>query len=71
MSDALQALEQWASALLSRLAAPERRKITLGVAHDLRRSQQARISAQRNPDGSKCTARKAQQGKTCVQRRAV
>ncbi|MEI7294431.1 phage virion morphogenesis protein [Paraburkholderia tropica] len=63
MSDDLQALEQWASALLSRLAAPERRKIMLDVAHDLRRSQQARISAQQNPDGSTYTARKTRKGK--------
>jgi phage virion morphogenesis protein len=58
MSDDLRALEDWAGALLSRLAPSERRQLNQGIARDLRRSQQQRIAAQRNPDGSAYAARK-------------
>ena len=52
MADDLQALEDWAGALLNRLDPAARRKVTQSVARDLRRSQQQRIGAQKNPDGT-------------------
>lgn len=59
MSDDLQALEQWAGALLSRLQPSERKALTRAVAQDLRRSQQQRIAAQLNVDSSPYDPRKA------------
>jgi phage virion morphogenesis protein len=58
MADDLRALEDWAGALLSRLGPSERRQLNQGIARELRRSQQQRIAAQRNPDGSAFAARK-------------
>lgn len=58
MSDDLQALEQWASVLLDKLDERERRSLLGTIARDLRRSQQKRIVAQRNPDGSAYAPRK-------------
>ncbi|MEH6565102.1 MAG: phage virion morphogenesis protein [Halopseudomonas sp.] len=52
MTDDLTALEDWAGGLLAKLKPAERRKLTKSVARDLRRSQQQRIAAQRNPDGT-------------------
>ena len=60
MSDDLQALEDWAGALLAKLQPTERRKLTRSIATELRRSQQQRISAQRNPDGTAYEPRKPQ-----------
>lgn len=48
----LEALEEWAGALLSKLSATERRQLNQSIARDLRRSQQQRIAAQRAPDGT-------------------
>ncbi|HWX12870.1 MAG TPA: phage virion morphogenesis protein [Trinickia sp.] len=59
MTDDLQGVEAWAGALLAKLAPAARRTITLDVAWELRRSQQARIAAQRNPDGSAYDPRKS------------
>lgn len=58
MSDDLSRLEDWAGALLSRLSAAERRQLNVSIARDLRRSQQRRIKANRNPDGSAYALRK-------------
>lgn len=58
MSD-LKALEDWAGALLNKLQPAERRRLTQSIARDLRRSQQQRITAQRNPDGTPFAPRKA------------
>ncbi|QEY63359.1 phage virion morphogenesis protein [Metapseudomonas lalkuanensis] len=58
MSANLQALEDWAGALLVKLGPSERRRLTQTIARDLRRSQQQRIASQRNPDGSAYTPRK-------------
>jgi phage virion morphogenesis protein len=58
MSDNLRAIEDWAGVLLARLGAGERRKLNQTIARDLRRSQQQRIAAQRNPDGSPYAPRK-------------
>lgn len=59
MSEDLQALEQWAGALLARLQPGERKALTRAVAQDLRRSQQQRIAAQLNVDSSPYDPRKA------------
>lgn len=61
MADDLRALENWAGALLSKLEPSARRKLTQAIARDLRRSQQQRIAAQRNPDGTPFTPRKPRQ----------
>lgn len=58
MSDNLNALEDWAGALLERLKPAERRKLNQTLARELRRSQQQRIAAQQNPDGSAYAPRK-------------
>lgn len=60
MSDDLTAVEDWAAAFLARLAPGERRQLAGQIARELRRSQAARISAQREPDGSAFQARKPQ-----------
>lgn len=57
MSD-LRALEDWAGALLVKLEPKERRKVNQAIARELRRSQQQRIKAQRNPDGTSYAPRK-------------
>lgn len=57
MSD-LRKLEDWAGALLVKLEPKERRKINQTIARELRRSQQQRIRAQRNPDGTTYAPRK-------------
>ena len=61
MSDNLHALEDWAGALLSKLEPSARRKLNQAIARDLRRSQQQRIAAQRNPDGTPFAPRKPRQ----------
>lgn len=58
MSDNLNALEDWAGALLAKLKPTERRKLNQTLARELRRSQQQRIAAQQNPDGSAYAPRK-------------
>jgi phage virion morphogenesis protein len=58
VADDLNALEDWAGALLNRLQPAERRKVTQSIARELRRSQQQRIAAQRNPDGTPFAPRK-------------
>lgn len=62
----LRKLEDWAGALLVKLDPKERRKVNQSIARDLRRSQQQRIRAQRNPDGTAYEPRKkpAQRTKT-------
>ncbi|ARU88290.1 phage virion morphogenesis protein [Pseudomonas sp. M30-35] len=59
MADDLSALEDWAGALLSRLQPKGRRQLNTRIARELRRSQQLRIAAQRNPDGTAYAPRKA------------
>jgi phage virion morphogenesis protein len=57
MSD-LSHLEQWAGQLLAHLGSNERRKLATTIAQELRRSNQARIKAQQNPDGTAFAERK-------------
>lgn len=58
MTNNLEALEDWAGGLLSQLKPAARNKLARELGQALRRSQQQRIAAQRNPDGSKYVPRK-------------
>ncbi|OXS23090.1 phage virion morphogenesis protein [Pseudomonas fluorescens] len=58
MASNLEALETWATVLLARLEPAERRKLIRSIGQELRRSQQKRVTAQLNPDGSKFAPRK-------------
>jgi phage virion morphogenesis protein len=60
MSD-LEALEHWVGPLLQRVEPAARTKLARTVAKDLRRSQQQRVIAQCNPDGSPYAPRKPRQ----------
>lgn len=59
----LDAFESWARHLLAKLEAPARRAALRDIARELRRSQQARIAQQTNPDGTAYEARKPRQKK--------
>lgn len=61
MADNLRALEDWAGALLAKLEPGARRQLNQQIGRDLRRSQQQRIAAQVNPDGSAFAPRKPRQ----------
>ncbi|WLH65916.1 phage virion morphogenesis protein [Pseudomonas sp. FP2300] len=58
MTNRLETLEDWASGLLGQLEPASRNKLARSIGQALRRSQQQRIIAQRNPDGSKYAPRK-------------
>ncbi|WP_255213944.1 phage virion morphogenesis protein, partial [Burkholderia pseudomallei] len=58
MTDDLQALERWAGGLLAKLSPAARRQLLRELGRDLRRAQQSRVAAQRNPDGSAYEPRK-------------
>lgn len=58
MTNRLEALEDWAAGLLGQLEPASRNKLARGLGQALRSSQQQRIIAQQNPDGSKYAARK-------------
>ena len=58
MANDLDALEDWAGMLLSKLEPAARSKLARSLAQKLRRSQQQRVKQQRNPDGSVYAARK-------------
>ncbi|CRM58895.1 phage virion morphogenesis protein [Pseudomonas sp. 24 E 1] len=58
MANNLEALETWAAVLLDRLEPGERSKLARSIGQELRRSQQKRVMAQENPDGSKYAPRK-------------
>ncbi|WP_109754523.1 phage virion morphogenesis protein [Pseudomonas sp. 43mfcvi1.1] len=58
MTNRLEALEDWAGGLLGQLEPTARNKLARNIGQTLRRSQQQRIIAQRNPDGSKYAPRK-------------
>lgn len=63
MADNLRALEDWAGALLAKLSPAARRQLNQEIGRELRRSQQQRIAAQRNPDGTPYAPRKNLRGK--------
>jgi phage virion morphogenesis protein len=54
----LEALETWAAVLLDRLEPAERSKLARSIGQELRRSQQKRVMAQENPNGTKFAPRK-------------
>lgn len=54
----LEVLEDWAAGLLGQLQPAARNQLARSIGEALRRSQQQRIIAQRNPDGSKYAPRK-------------
>ena len=56
--DNLSAFEDWAGALLARLSPAGRRAAMHDIARELRRRQQVRITAQKNPDGTRYEPRK-------------
>lgn len=58
MTNRLETLEDWAAGLLGQLEPASRNKLARSIGQALRRSQQQRIIAQRNPDGSKYAPRK-------------
>ncbi|SOB53763.1 phage virion morphogenesis protein [Pseudomonas lundensis] len=58
MTNNLEALEDWAGVLLSKLEPAARSKLARSLAQKLRRSQQQRVKQQRNPDGGSYAARK-------------
>ncbi|PKA72408.1 phage virion morphogenesis protein [Pseudomonas baetica] len=58
MTNRLEALEDWAAGLLGQLEPTSRNKLARSIGQALRRSQQQRIIAQQNPDGSKYAPRK-------------
>lgn len=58
MSDLLDDLGNWLTPLITRLEPTERSKLARDLAQQLRRSQQQRIIAQRNPDGTAYAPRK-------------
>lgn len=61
MADTLDDLSNWLTPLLTRLQPAERAKLAREVAQGLRRSQQQRVIAQRNPDGTAFAPRKERQ----------
>lgn len=69
--DNLQQLEAWCEPLLARLQPMERRALARKLGTELRRSQQQRIAAQRNPDGSAYEPRRAQAAAGRVKRGAM
>ena len=56
--DELSAIEDWAGALLAKMAPAARRQAAVDIGRELRRSHKERIAAQRNPDGAPFEARK-------------
>ncbi|WP_269792406.1 phage virion morphogenesis protein [Stenotrophomonas sp. Iso1] len=75
MTDDLQRLEDWAGPLLRQLQPAQRTRLSRAIGTALRRSQQKRIAAQQNPDGSPyaprrpATPRRAKAGS--IKRRAM
>ena len=58
MTSRMEALESWAAGFLGQLQPGSRNKLAREIGLVLRRSQQQRITAQRNPDASKYVPRK-------------
>ncbi len=58
MKDELQQVDSWAFALLAKWQPVKQRQLMREIGNALRRSQQQRIVAQQNPDGTPFTPRK-------------
>ena len=63
MADELNALDDWLTPLIQSLQPTARRRLLRTLARHLRRGQQQRIAAQRNPDGSAFEPRKPRRRK--------
>jgi phage virion morphogenesis protein len=70
MHNSLDALEDWAGVLLQKLEPQARNALARTVGQQLRRSQQQRVTAQRNPDGSRYTPRNLRSKKGRVRNKA-
>lgn len=66
----LESLDTWMNPLLQRIAPAERANLSRSIATQLRRSQQKRVDAQRNPDGSAYAPRKLRNKQGRVKRKA-
>jgi len=73
MTNRLETLEDWAAGLLEQIEPASRNKLARSIGQALRRSQQQRVIAQRNPVGSKYAPRKQRnlQGKQGRMKRKV
>lgn len=58
VTNRLETLEDWAAGLLGQLEPASRNRLARSIGQALRRSQQQRVIAQRNPDGSRYAPRK-------------
>ncbi|SOE50864.1 phage virion morphogenesis protein [Orrella dioscoreae] len=58
-ADGFEDIQEWAAALMARLAPAQRSRLNKRVAQELRASQVNRIASQRNPDGSPYEPRRA------------
>lgn len=70
MNDDLNRLENWLEPLINKLSTAERAKLARSIGTELRKSNQARIKAQRNVDGTPYAPRK-QQKTGRIKRRAM
>lgn len=58
MSHTINALEPWMAEIIQGAGPTARRRLARDIARELRKSQQERIAAQKNPDGSSYARRK-------------
>jgi phage virion morphogenesis protein len=63
MSDDLARLEEWFGEIIKGMTPAQRRKATLKLGRELRKSNLSRIARNAQPDGSKMEARKPRSGK--------
>lgn len=72
MADELSLLESWVAPLLAKLTPPERRRLALAMAREMRQHQQQTMRAQSAPDGTAWEPRKppARSAQGAIRRRA-
>jgi phage virion morphogenesis protein len=68
--DELRRLERWVEPLLKQISPAARKKLAKEIGTKLRKSQQKRIQAQQNPDGTKFAARRRQPNRS-IKRKAM
>ena len=71
MNDDLNRLENWLEPLINKLSTAERAKLARSIGTELRKSNQARIKAQRNVDGTPYAPRRSQHMSNRIKRRAM
>ena len=69
--DDLSRLENWVEPLLQQITPAARKRLAKKIGTQLRRSQQQRIKAQQNPDGTRYAPRRAQQKSGAINRKAM